>query len=141
MLDSQMLRSCVFVLLPMRMLLLVALAVLPVAGRAEVDAPVAAVTPPEITIVRKSGHEDGVAQMVVKGKMRKITAHAVQAWPVRDGQGALILVVETKGSGPKQYLLRYYDLDTGRRRVLGAVPMRSGAVEESKGGTMIGHLR
>ncbi len=117
----------------MRMLLLVALAVLPVAGRAEVDAPVASVKPPKITIVRKSGHEDGVAQTVVKGKTRKITAHAVQAWPVRDRQGALILVVETKGSGPKQYLLRYYDLDTGRRRVLGAVPMRSGAVEESKG--------
>jgi opacity protein-like surface antigen len=82
----------------------------------------------EITIVRKSGQEDGVAQMIVKNKVRKITPHAVQAWPVRNGEGALILVHDKKA---KQYLLRYYDLGSGRRRVLGAVELNAGTMRES----------
>jgi opacity protein-like surface antigen len=83
-----------------------------------------------IIIVRKSGHKDGVAQMIVsgsKGKPRSITKHAMQAWPVRDGQGALILVVEKN-----HYLLRYYDLDSGRRRNLGAVPFGHASLQEAK---------
>ncbi|HMF64234.1 MAG TPA: hypothetical protein VK608_09115, partial [Edaphobacter sp.] len=109
------------------------LIVLAVVAKAEIDTPAAiSMKPAEITIVRKSGQEDGIAQMVEKGKVRKITAHAVQVWPVRGGEGALILVVEAKSSGPKKYLLRYYDLDTGRRRVLGEVPMKMGTVQESK---------
>jgi opacity protein-like surface antigen len=85
----------------------------------------------DITIVRKPGREDGVAQMKVKDKIHKITPHAVQAWPVREGQGALILIVIEKGdSRPKQYMLRYYDLDSGRRRNLGAVPFPSATVQE-----------
>src|SRR6185437_5008432 len=83
-----------------------------------------------ITIVRKDGHRDGVARMTVSGsksKPRSITKHAMQAWPVRDGQGALILVVQKK-----QYLLRYYDLDSGRRRTLGAVPFSHGSLQETK---------
>ena len=38
-----------------------------------------------ITIVRRPGHEDGMAQMMVKGKVRKISPHAVEAWTVRGG--------------------------------------------------------
>ena len=36
-----------------------------------------------ITITRKPGHEDGQAQMMEKGKVRRITPHAVAAWRVR----------------------------------------------------------
>lgn len=86
-----------------------------------------------ITIVRKPGHEDGQAQMVDKGKVRKIAPHAVAAWKVRGGEGALILILQpAKKELPKQYILRYYDLDSGRRRVLGAVPFSSGSVVETK---------
>jgi hypothetical protein len=69
--------------------------------------------------------------MTVKGKVHKITPHAIAVWPVRDGQGALILVVEQKKPAAKQFLLRYYDLDSGRRRVLGAVPFQSATLQES----------
>jgi len=98
----------------------------PVTVMAAIDNPSPA--PTEITIVRKSGQEDGVAQMIVKNKVRKITPHAVQAWPARNGEAALILVHDKK---TKQYLLRYYDLDSGRRRVLGAVPLNAGTMRES----------
>jgi opacity protein-like surface antigen len=88
-------------------------------------------TPTAITIVRKSGHKDGIAQMTVmskgKSKTRSITKHAMQAWPVRDGQGALILI-----SQKQHYILRYYDLDSGRRRVLGTVPFSHGALQETR---------
>jgi opacity protein-like surface antigen len=86
--------------------------------------------PPDITIARKPGHEDGIAEIKIKGKVQKITAHAIQAWPVRAGRGALILVVEKKNSAT-QHTLRYYDLDSGRRRVLGAVPFNTADLKES----------
>jgi hypothetical protein len=92
-----------------------------------------------ITIDRKPGHEDGEAQMIVKGKapaadkVRKISPHAVEAFTVRGGEAALIVVLQpAKGSTPKQYILRYYDLDSGRRRVLGTLPFSSATVVETK---------
>jgi hypothetical protein len=89
--------------------------------------------PSAITIVRKSGHEDGEAQMKVNGKVRKISPHAVAAYTVREGEGALVIVLQrAKGDLAKQYVLRYYDLDSGRRRVLGAIPMDSAKVEETR---------
>ncbi len=103
-------------------LLLSFLVIAPTFAKAAEAAP-----PTTITIVRKSGHQDGVAKMTVKGKTSSITKHAMQAWPVRDGQGALILIVQKK-----QYLLRYYDLDSGRRRTLGAVPFSNGSLQETK---------
>jgi opacity protein-like surface antigen len=85
-----------------------------------------------ITITRKPGMEDGEAQMTVKGKVRKISPHAVAAFNVRGGEGALVLVlVPAKGEVAKQYVLRYYDLDTGRRRVLGPVPMNKVTLTET----------
>ncbi|WP_263369054.1 LssY C-terminal domain-containing protein [Edaphobacter dinghuensis] len=107
-------------------LLLALFGVMPISAKAaDTTSPVTA-----ITIVRKDGHKDGVATMTVSGskaKLRSITRHAMQAWPVRDGQGALILVVEKK-----HYLLRYYDLDSGRRRNLGAVPFDYASLQETK---------
>lgn len=87
-----------------------------------------------ITIVRKPGHEDGQAQMIgAKGKVRKIAPHAMAAWRVRGEDGALVIVVEAaKKNRPKHYALRYYDLDSGRRRVLGTVPFSSATLTETK---------
>jgi hypothetical protein len=114
-------------------ILLLSLALSPAAILAATDAQTAApAIPPQITIVRESGKEDGVAQMIVKGKAHKITANAIQAWPVLEGQAALILVVDQKKHSPKKYVLRYYDLDSGRRRALGTVPFKTGNVLESE---------
>ncbi len=69
---------------------------------------------------------------MVKGKFRKIAQHAVEAQTVRDGDGALVIVLQpAKGKAPKQYLLRYYDLESGRSRLLGAVPMKAGKITET----------
>lgn len=65
--------------------------------------------------------------MMVSGKARNITKHALQAWLVRDGQGALILVAQKHHT-----LLRYYDLDSGRRRDLGDVSFQHGTLRETK---------
>jgi opacity protein-like surface antigen len=91
-----------------------------------------ATVPPEITIAHKPGREDGTAQMVVEGKVRKVAPHAVAAWRVRGGEGALVIVLEAaKGSTPKKYVLRYYDLGSGRRRVLGSVPLKTATLKET----------
>src|ERR1700743_3153963 len=115
-----------------RTLLLCLLACTSVNALCEMDTPAPIPPqPPQIAIVRQSGKEDGEAQMIVKGKAHKITAKAVQAWPVREGLGALIMVLAPKGSAANQYQLRYYDLDSGRRRVLGMVPFKTGNVIET----------
>jgi hypothetical protein len=86
-----------------------------------------------ITIVRKPGREDGEAQRVVKGKTEKISPHAVEAFTVRAGEGALVIVLQpAKQALPKQYVLRYYDLNSGRRRVLGTLPMNTGKLTETE---------
>src|SRR6201996_2727628 len=95
--------------------------------------PVGPAVTSDITIVRKPGQEDGEAQMTVNGKVRKIAPHAVEAWKVRDGEAALVLVLQPpRGAVAKQYMLRYYDLDSGRRRVLGAVPMAKASLKETE---------
>jgi len=87
----------------------------------------------DITIVRKPGSEGGEAEMTVNGKVRKIAPHAVEAWKVRDGEGALVLVVEPpKGAVGKHYMLRYYDLGSGRRRDLGEVPISKATLKETE---------
>jgi hypothetical protein len=88
-----------------------------------------------ITIVRKPGQSDGIAQMMEKGKPRKITPHALQAWSVRNGQGALILVLDKKAPAPNQHVLRYYDLDSGRRRVLGVAPFSTATLQQTPSGS------
>ncbi len=89
-----------------------------------------------ISIVRKPGQEDGEAQIAGSGpkaKPRKIAPHAVAAWRVRGPYAALVIVVEPpKHELPKRYVLRYYDLDSGRRRVLGTVPFSSATLNETK---------
>ena len=83
----------------------------------------AAILAAPVTIARKPGSDEGEAQMVIDGKVRKIAAHAVEAWKVRGGEAALVMVHEkAKGKLPAMYVLRYYDLDRGARRNLGPVP-------------------
>ena len=85
---------------------------------------------PEVTIVRKPGHLDGLAQIQVKNKAHTITSHAVSAWTVRGGQAALILVLRKSDSKVQPYVLRYYDLDSGRRRDLGPVPFSAATITQ-----------
>ena len=95
--------------------------------------PAKVATSSDITIAHKPGQEGGEAEMTVKGKVRKIAPHAVEAWKVREGAGALVLVVvPPKGHTPKEYMLRYYDLDSGRRRDLGELPMSKASLKETE---------
>ena len=90
-------------------------------------------TTSDIIIVRRPGQEDGEAEMTVNGKVRKIAPHAVEAWKVREDAGALVLVMEPpRGALGKRYTLRYYDLESGRRRDLGEVPLAKATLEETE---------
>jgi hypothetical protein len=91
-----------------------------------------------ITIKRKPGQSAGEAQILEKGKdgktkVRKVAPHAVAAWRVRGIYGALVVVVQpAKGQIPAQYILRYYDVESGRRRILGSIPITNGTLTETK---------
>jgi len=107
-------------------LLLTVLAPLPTTAQTNTQ-PADAIPPLAITIVRKNGQPDGVAQITVKGKTSKIAKHAMQAWLVRGGEGAHVLIHHKQ-----QYILRYYDLDSSRRRDLGVVPFSHATLQENR---------
>ncbi|MDE1178549.1 MAG: LssY C-terminal domain-containing protein [Edaphobacter sp.] len=104
----------------------------------EIEAPKPVPKPLDpIRIVHKPGHEHdeaGEAELVpATGKPRKITPNAVAAWRVRGEYGALVIaVVPAKHELPKRYMLRYYDLDSGRRRILGTVPFSAATLTETR---------
>lgn len=70
-------------------------------------------------------------KVVMREKSGRIAKHALQAWPIMDGQGALLLLSSAKQRGA--FPLRYYDVDTAKSRLLGVVPFSKATVVETKG--------
>ena len=86
-----------------------------------------------ITVVKKPGKTDGRAMATVNGKTGSIAAHALQAWTIQQGQGALLLLSPLKKNQP--YRVRYYELDAGKGRLLGEVPFAQATMVESTSAT------
>jgi len=98
----------------------------------------------DVIVVKKPGQEDGAAVATVRGpstvngkvtvteKKGRIASHALQAWKIMGGQGALLLMSpEKKG---QQNRLRYYDLEADKGRFLGNVPFATATMTESNDG-------
>src|SRR5580692_2963902 len=96
----------------------------------------------KLTVEKKPGAHDGQAMATVKGpakvkgkivvteKTGRIATHALQAWIILDGQGALLLLSPEKNGMPNR--LRYYELDAGKGRLLGHVPLSDATIVERK---------
>jgi hypothetical protein len=96
----------------------------------------------KLTVEKKPGALDGRAMATVKGpakvkgrvviteKTGRIATQAIQAWIVLDGQGALLLLSPEKKGLPNR--LRYYELDAGKGRLLGRVPLEEATIAERK---------
>jgi LssY C-terminus len=94
----------------------------------------------KLAIEKKPGSPDGRALAIVKGpskikgkivvteKTGRIATHAIQAWTIMNGQGALLLLSPERKGLPNR--LRYYQLDAGKGRLLGNVPLDQGTVAE-----------
>jgi hypothetical protein len=85
-----------------------------------------------ITVEKKPGKTDGRAMATVNGKTGSIAAHALQAWTIQQGQGALLLLSPLKKN--QAYRVRYYELDAGKGRLLGEVPFAQAKMVESTHG-------
>ncbi|HET6219227.1 MAG TPA: LssY C-terminal domain-containing protein [Acidobacteriaceae bacterium] len=95
----------------------------------------------KLVIVKKPGALDGKAMATVKAPVKvngkiiirektgHIATHALQAWTIMNGQGALLLLSPEKKGGQDQ--LRYYQLDEGKGRPLGDVPFAQATMVES----------
>jgi hypothetical protein len=83
----------------------------------------------KVTVVKKGGESDGRAMATIGTKTGSIASHAVQAWVIMQGQGALILLSPEKKGEP--YRLRYYQADQAKGRSLGNVPFEHAAMVES----------
>ena len=98
-----------------------------------------------IAIEKKPGSADGEAiatvkaTVTVKGKRSitnksgRIATHAVQAWTIMSGQGALLLLSPQKKG--QQYRIHYYELHSGKWRSLGQVPFAQATLAEAEVGS------
>src|SRR3984957_9289110 len=96
----------------------------------------------KLTVEKKRGAHEGQAMATIKGpakvkgnivmreKTGRFATHALQAWIILDGQGALLLLSPEKNGMPNR--LRYYELDAGKGRLLGHVPLSDATIVERK---------
>ncbi|HEX4170424.1 MAG TPA: LssY C-terminal domain-containing protein [Bryobacteraceae bacterium] len=75
-------------------------------------------------VAKKPGAETGPAVLLVGKKLKHISEHAFQAWPVMNGQNALVLAFEPKNR-TGHYRLRYVEGESRQHRDLGPVPFTS----------------
>jgi opacity protein-like surface antigen len=95
-----------------------------------------------LNVIKKDGQADGKVmatvlgpkkinrKIVIKESTGSIANHAVRAWIIMDGQDALLLLSPEKKE--QQYRLRYYQLDSGKSRLLGTVPFADATLAELK---------
>ncbi len=86
---------------------------------------------PNLRVQKKPGQQTGTALVAVDGKAKTLTRHALEAWPIMDGQNALVLVLH-KDKKLERYDLRVYEGATRKFRNLGAVPFSSAHFLERK---------
>ncbi|HMJ60119.1 MAG TPA: hypothetical protein VK493_00090, partial [Bryobacteraceae bacterium] len=84
----------------------------------------------DIRVEKRPGQLAGPALVTVNGKARRISAHALEAWPVMDGRNALVLALDSKRTANEKYRLVFVEGATRKRRDLGAVPFRSAELSQ-----------
>jgi opacity protein-like surface antigen len=88
----------------------------------------------DIHVEKQPGQQTGPALVTVNGKVRRVMRNALQAWPVRKGEDALILAPAATNAGNAPYRLLFFDGATRQRRILGSVPFDAAEVSESERG-------
>jgi hypothetical protein len=83
----------------------------------------------DVHIDKKPGQTTGRALVTIDGKVRRIATRALEAWPIMNGQNALILWLDPKAAADK-YRLRFIEGATRKRRELGALPFSSAKLIE-----------
>lgn len=85
----------------------------------------------DVHVDKKPGQTTGHALVTINGKVRRIATNALQAWPIVNGQDALVLWLDNKAPAA-QYRLRFVEGATRKRRELGAVPFSSAKLIEQQ---------
>jgi hypothetical protein len=78
----------------------------------------------------RPGEQSGDAVVTINGKSKRIVKNATRAWPVMNGENALIVVKGEKAEENGSYRLLFVEGETRRRRDLGAVPFASGELKD-----------
>ncbi len=86
----------------------------------------------DIHVDKKPGQEVGVAVVTIAGKPKQLTHHALEAWPIMNGQNALVLVSATNKKAPGEHHLRFYEGATRKFRDLGVIPLSSAELQQGK---------
>ncbi len=86
----------------------------------------------DLRVKKKPGQQTGQALVTVGGKARRISQHALEAWPVMNGQNALILVLSSEKPHKGEYRLLFYEGEARKHRDLGSTPFTSAELLQQK---------
>jgi hypothetical protein len=81
-------------------------------------------------VEKEPGERTGPAVISVNGKPKRLVQRALDAWPVMNGQNALVLVLHTRKNAPEEYHLRFYEGASRKYRDLGAIVFQSATFTE-----------
>ncbi len=87
---------------------------------------------PGLRVQKKPGQNVGVAVVTIDRKQKRLAQHALEAWPIMDGQNALILVLNDKKKERQEYHLRFYEGTTRKWRDLGLVPFSTAELKQAR---------
>jgi hypothetical protein len=74
---------------------------------------------PKLRVAKKPSDKRGTALVTINGKNKVLARNAIQAWPIMEGENALVLVTAPKKSSGIEYRLRFYEGDSRKYRDLG----------------------
>jgi hypothetical protein len=90
----------------------------------------AAVALSGIHVEKQPGQETGPAVVTIDGKTRRVMRDAVQAWPVKKGEHALIVTAPRENAGTRKYQLFFFEGTGRQRREIGSLSFSPDAMNE-----------
>ena len=87
---------------------------------------------PKLRVEKNPKDKTGPALVTINGKNKVLARNAIQAWPVMDGENALVIVTAPKKPSGIDYRLRFYEGDSRKYRDLGKMNFPATGFSEAK---------
>lgn len=76
---------------------------------------------PNLRVDKKPNEKSGPALVTINGQNKVLARRAIQAWPIMNGENALVIVTAPKKPSGTQYRLRFYEGESRKYRDLGTM--------------------
>ena len=87
---------------------------------------------PNLRVAKNPNDKTGTAMVTIDGKNKVLARRAIQAWPIMDGENALVIVTVAKKPSGVQYMLRFYEGESRKYRDLGTMAFAAMTFAQAK---------